>query len=240
MFEGFEALGVLCSEDGDRDRAWDFVRAFAAAYSRPVVEGDGVDASRLHVVEERLGAPIPGALREAYLLFGRRLDLTAAQDRLVVPERLEVDSAGVLVFRVENQHCAWWGVSARSAGSDDPPVLVNVGDGWVPYSDRLTLALVEMVLSEAMFSADERACDNRELDDVAHAGLIDGFERLPLPDFPFWAGLDDSPIRWFTGPDVLLRDDGGSWLWVHARTPVALQAVRERLPGDWMMVGPGR
>ncbi|MBR7830650.1 hypothetical protein KDK95_30390 [Actinospica sp. MGRD01-02] len=152
----------------------------------------------------------------------------------MVPEWLEVDSAGVVVFRVENQHCASWGVSAGSASSDDPPVLVDVGDGWRPYSDQLTLALVEMVLPEAMFSADQRACDNRELDEVADATLIDGFERLPLPDFPFWAGLDESPLRWFAGPDVLLRDDGGGWLWVHARTPEALQVVRERLPGGWM------
>lgn len=239
MFEGFEALEAVCSQEGDRDRAWDFVRAFTAAFGRAVLEGDGVADSRLYAVEERLGAAIPQALREAYLLFGQRIDLTAAQDRFVAPEHLEVDANGVLIFRVENQHCAWWGIPAGAVNSDDPPVLVNVGDGWVPYSDRLTLALVEMVLSETMFSADERAGDNRELDDVAYAVLIEEFDRLPLPDFPFWAGMDGSSIRWFAGPDVLLRDDGGSWLWVHGRTPEALQKVRERLPGDWMMLSPG-
>lgn len=241
MFEGLEALDALCGGDGHRRHGWEFVRALAAAFNRPVVEGDGIDARRLQVAEEELGCGLPTALREAYLLFGRRADLTAAQDRLVEPERLRIDADGVLVFRVENQYCASWGVPVLDVDDDedddDPPALVNVGDGWVPYADRLPTALVEMVLSEALFSADERVTDNRELDDATHAALNAAFDRLPLPDFPFWAGMND-PVRWFAGPDVLLRDDGGAWLWVHGRTASAVQAVRQALPGDWMQVDP--
>ncbi|OKI49354.1 hypothetical protein [Micromonospora sp. CB01531] len=236
MFEGLDALHPLCSERGDHRRGWEFVRAVTAAFGRPVIEGDGVDASRLQAAEDRIGILLPAALREAYLLFGRRRDLTAAQDRLILPEQLRTDADGVLVFRVEAQHCASWGVSPGAVGQDDPPVVVNIGDGWMPYSDRLSLALVEMVLSEAMFSADEGNVDNRELDDATHGALGTAFERLPLPDFPFWAGMDGPPIRWFAGLDVMLRDDGGTWLWVHGRTPAAVQAMRHRLPGEWLTV----
>jgi len=238
MFEGFDELRALCDQ-GDRHRGWEFVRVLAAAFGRPVVEGDGIDADLLQVGEDAIGARLPAALREAYLLFGRRRDLTAAQDSLVWPQNVRIDAGGVLVFRVEAQGCASWAVAERAIGQDDPPVVMNVGDGWVPYSDRLSLALVEMVMSEAMFSADERHGDNRELDDAARAVLDAEFERVPLPVFPFWAGMDGSGIRWLAGPDVLLRDDGGTWLWVHGRTPAAVQAVRERLPGEWQMVPDG-
>ncbi|GGN85186.1 hypothetical protein GCM10010112_65350 [Actinoplanes lobatus] len=229
-----DGLDELCA--GDRHRGWDFVRAMTAAFGYPVVEGDGVDAALLQVGEDRIGFTLSAALREAYLLFGRRRDLTATQDSLVPPQSLRVDSDGVLVFRVEAQGCASWGVSGHVIHQDDPPVVLNIGDGWVPYSDRLSLALVEMVMSEAMLSADEHHFDDRELDDTANALVTAVFERLPLPVFPFWAGMDGPGVRWFAGPDVLLRNHGDTWLSVHGRTPAAVQAVRERLPGEWQTV----
>ncbi|GGN36453.1 hypothetical protein FHR83_006375 [Actinoplanes campanulatus] len=229
MLEGLDELAA-----GDRRRGWEFLRTLTAAFGRPVVESDGVDPALVQVGEDRIGFALPAALREAYLLFGRRRDLTAAQDSLVSPQSLDVDPDGVLVFRVEAQGCASWGVPARAIGQEDPPVVVNVGDGWEPYSDRLSVALVEMVMSEAMFSADERNVDNRELDDTTNALVSAVFEPLPLPVLPFWAGMDGPGVRWFAGHDVLLRNDGETWLWVHGRTPDAVQAVRERLSGEWL------
>ncbi|MEU8006956.1 hypothetical protein AB0B66_37835 [Catellatospora sp. NPDC049111] len=237
MLDGLDALHALCGEDRDRRRGWEFVRGQAAAYGRPLAEGDGVDADRLRAAEKRLGIALPAALCEAHLLFGRRTDLTRVQDRLLAPGQLLRDAEGVLVFRVENQYCASWGVPAEAVDRDDPPVLMGTGGRWLPYTDRLSIALVEMVLSEAMFSADEANVDNRyDMDDAASAALRATFVRLPLPDLPLWAAPDGPPVRWFAGPDVLLREDSGTWLWVHGRTPAAVQAVRDRLPGDWQMV----
>lgn len=236
MFEGFDvihALHALCGEDGDRRHGWDSVRALAAAFERSLADGDGVDPDELREAESRLGFALPAALREAYLLFGRRVDLTASQDQLLAPGRLHRDPDGVLVFRVENQYCASWGVRLGAGALDDPPALLNIGDGWEPYADRLSLALVEMALSESMSSARDGRTDNRSLGSVAQAELGVAFERLSLPDFPCWAVPDCPPVRWYAGPDVLLRDDAGEWLWVHGRTPAAVQAVRDRLPGGW-------
>jgi len=228
-------LQALCARNGDRRLAWAFLQTLTAAYARPLTEGDGVDAADLRVAEDRLGVPLPATLREAYLLFGRRRDLTATQDWLVSPRELRV-ADGVLIVRRENQSCASWGVPVDAVGQADPAVVMNAGNGWVPYADRLSLALVEMVLSEAMFSADESQVDNRELDDAAKAILDATFAPLPLPVFPFWAQADSPGVRWLAGPDVLLRDDGGLWLWVHGRTPDAVRAVRDQLPGEWLMV----
>ena len=170
--------------------------------------------------------------------FGLRADLTKSQDTLLSPEQLRVDPSGsVLVFRNENQSCASWGVRLADIELDDPPVVVESGRGWAPYSERLSLALAEMVLMESTFSGyGDDTTDNRELDD-ATLGLLEAeFDLLGLPDLPFWAGDEGSVIRWFYGPDVLLRDDGGAWLWVSGRSPEAVAAVRARLPGEWLMV----
>lgn len=120
MFEGLDALHTACGERGDHRRGWEFVRAVAAAFGRPLIKGDGVDGGRLQAAEDRIGILLPAALREAYLLFGRRRDLTAAQDRLVLPEQLRTDADGVLVFRLEAQYCAWWGVPAGLSARTTP------------------------------------------------------------------------------------------------------------------------
>ncbi|NUP49761.1 MAG: hypothetical protein HOW97_20990, partial [Catenulispora sp.] len=222
----------------DRQQVWEFVRSYAAAFGWPLVDGDGVEPAELDAAATRLGRGLPLALCEAYLLFGRRRDLTASQDTLLSPERLNVDpSRSVLVYRHENQACAAWGVRLAELELDDPPVVMDLGNGWVPYSERLSVAMAEMVLSESMLSEHEASTtDNCGLDDRTRSMLEADFDRLGLPDLPFWAAPDGPPVRWFQGPDVLLRDDGGQWLWVHGRSSAAVDAVRDRLPSEWQMV----
>lgn len=218
----------------DRHKAWDFVRSVAAAFGRPLLDGDGAEPADLDAAAVRLDRALPVTMREAYVLFGRRPDLTRSQDRLLPPDQLRVDPSGsVLVFREECQGCTSWGLRLADLDLDDPPVVMELGDAWVPYSARLSLALAEMVLTESMFSdPDEGAVANRELDGTALGLLEAGFARLGLPDLPM-AGPDGPSIRWFQAPDVLLRESGGVWLWVHGRSPAAVKAVRGRLPGGW-------
>lgn len=121
--------------------------------------------------------------------------------RLLRPYQLRIDPSGsVLVFRDECQGCTSWGVRLTELDLDDPPVVMELGDDWVPYSARLSLALAEMVLLESMFSEpDEGAVDSRDLDDMALGQLEAGFARLGLPDLPM-AGPGGPRIRWFQGP----------------------------------------
>lgn len=100
----------------DRSEAWDFIRTFAAGWHAPLTDGDGFGEEELQHAEGRLGLSLPTALREAYLLFGRRSALFEHQDPMLPPSELFVheDLGGVLCFRSENQGCAFWGVSVRS------------------------------------------------------------------------------------------------------------------------------
>lgn len=216
----------------DRAAAWTFVRDFAAGWVAPLTDADGVDDAELDAAEARLGLRLPAALREAYRLFGRREDLTANQDRLLPPDELSVEH-GMLVFREENQWVARWGVPVEDLERDDPRVVVRVSladpdaDPISPWLDRLSVAFVELVLSESLFVPEELSWgDEVTADEVA---LVERWAtRLPLPDYPA-----DGGSRWFTGPDVLVRVDGGEWLWVRARTEEALDGFTDA-PEEWL------
>ncbi|GAA1094067.1 SMI1/KNR4 family protein [Kitasatospora arboriphila] len=222
-----------------RDRAFAFLRWFAEAWTdRPLRPEDGCPADELAAAEAELGFALPAALREGYALLGRRDDLTRHQDPLVPPGGLHVDDAhgGLLVFRRENQDCAAWAVPLDLADRDDPPVLVESHRGWIPFLDRMSLAWVELVLSESLFAAGS-TYDACELPDTLLPRLYAGYTRLDLPDHPMWACDEDSPVRWYAAPGRLLRRDGvqdHSWIHARGRTPGDLDALRADLPGPWV------
>lgn len=239
MLAGPDVAVTLRGGVRTRSRAWEFVRWFADAWmGRPVEPEDGCTADELAAVEADLGFELPAALREGYALFGRRDDLTRQQDPLVRPSGLYVDDAlgGVLVFRRENQDCACWGIPLSQLEQDDPPVVVESHQGWIPFLDRMTLAWVELVLSESLFAADN-LYDACELPDALMPDLHARYARVGLPDHPMWAGEGDSPVRWYAAPGRLVRRDGlqdQSWIHVRGRTISDLETIREQLPGPWV------
>ncbi|MCS7481687.1 SMI1/KNR4 family protein [Umezawaea endophytica] len=216
----------------DRAAAWMFIRDFAAEWVAPLTADDGCDDAELDAAEARLGVRLPAALREAYRLFGRREDLTRNQDRLLPPDGLVVEK-GLLVFREENQWVAHWGVPVEDLDRDDPRVVMTMdladpnADPRVAWFDRFSVACVEMVLSESLFVPEDLATSYELTPDD-----VEVLERwatpLPLPEYPAGGGS-----RWFTGPDLLLREDGKSWLWVRARTEEALDEFVDA-PEEWL------
>jgi hypothetical protein len=239
MSAGFDIGQEAAASLGSRQGAWRFIRRFAQSWLTPLSDDDGWAEADLRAAEQRLGVRLPAAIREAYALFGRRQDLTSVQDRLLGPDELEVDRTGdVLIYRVENQAVAVWGVPVATVERPDPPVVVarNFEDvGWERYLERFSLACVEMVLSESLHSAPLELSDNRELDPAAAVLVAQRFARLAIPDYPLWA-LPGGSVRWFFGPGVLLCDFAGTWLWVRARTTAGLDAVRAAVPGEWLML----
>lgn len=231
-----DAVSAVCDAAG----ATRFAEGFMARWTRPRTRGDGCRPDETAAAEQRLGFPLPDALTACYRLLGRR-DLTSRQDPLLPPDRLWVED-DVLVFRVENQHCALWGVPVPHLGEADPPVVFqNVAHtrptGWRPFLDRFSSATVEMVLSEALLyggGTEGDVNDNRELDEKTLRAVEDRFDRIPFPDHPPWANPDGHPVRWFADDGLLLRDDARQWLWVRARSAARLNALRTALPGDWI------
>jgi hypothetical protein len=236
MAGGFDAGEALRGGLGDRRQAWEFIQRFAAEWTTPLAPGDGISRNAWLVAEHRIGAELPAALREAYLLFGRRPDLTARQDRLVPPHQLGPDESGsVVVFRVENQHCAAWGVATADLASTDPPVYVQDRDGgWKPFLDRVSVACVEMVLSEVVIGR-EHLGDMCGLPSELIAVAESAYAQMALPEYRLWADRSIA-VRWFSAPGQLLRMDGrgpGCWLLAGGQTPADLEAIRAAVPGPW-------
>jgi hypothetical protein len=240
MANGFDAGEALRAGLADRRQAWEFVRRFAAEWTVPLAPSDGVSRDVWLAAEQRVGVELPAALREAYLLFGRRPDLTARQDRLVPPHELRFDnSAAAVVFRVENQSCAEWGVLAADLASADPPVYVRCHDRgrWEPFLDRVSVAFVEMVLSEVLLGAGElgNACS---LPSELIAVVESAYEQMALPEYPLWAA-DGITVRWFSAPGRLLRMDGRGpycWLLVRGRTRADLESICMEIRGPWALL----
>ncbi|MFG2004322.1 hypothetical protein ACGFNU_34695 [Spirillospora sp. NPDC048911] len=239
MSEEFDLAGDLTAACHDRAQAWRFLRRFAAAWSTPIADGDGWRQDELSAAEQRLGVQLPEALKEAFALLGRREDLTSNQDHLFRPDQLDYDETGrALLWRCENQGVAYWGIPVEDLRLPDPPVIFQLDatyyspEPWRPFLGRLSLACIEMVLYEALFGSDN---DSREATDADPGILERRFTRLSLPDYPMWTTPEGPPIRWFHGRDVLVCDFATEWIWVRARTPEALEAVRDTLPGDWQM-----
>jgi len=226
----------------DRERAWQVIRSFVAAWRTPLGPDDGCAADTLDAAEQRLGLRLPVALREAHALLGRRSDLTSVQDQLYTPGQLRLDKAGtVLVYRVENQHCASWGIRLTELDQPDPPTVVRreaSQQEWRPWLDRVSLAVLEIVLSESIVAGWGRVyAAFRDLDAATVAQLDQDFSILAIPAYPMWwdpDGLDGLAVRWFARPDVLLRKDGDDQAVVVARTLAAFDEVtKATLPGDW-------
>ncbi|MFJ1884260.1 MULTISPECIES: SMI1/KNR4 family protein [unclassified Streptomyces] len=227
-----DALAAAVGEQPDRQAAWRFVRAFARDWSRrPLTEADGYAPADLDAAQARLGLPLPAALRDAYQLLGRRPDLTDNQDSLLAPKDLYLDAdRGVLVFRVENQSCAYWGIRVTDLDQDDPPVVVRAdlvrptADDWAAWLGRVSVAFVEIVLSEAL-CADEDLMGWVTPDDTGlPEDIAATFRRLPLPEYP----ISQQPgSRWYAHDEIILRDDRGTAMF-RART----EAAFDRFDGE--------
>ncbi|MFE3627513.1 SMI1/KNR4 family protein [Streptomyces goshikiensis] len=238
MTQGFELAASLAGGVEGRSGAWSFIQGFAAHWAGALEGGDGWAEADLVAAEERLGVRLPAALREAYLLFGRRRDLTSNHDVLLGPSELYVDDAKeALVFRHENQGAASWGILLDSLQDDDPAVFMRPdladksAEQWEGWLERLSLCFVEIVLSESL-QADEELCDFLDADDDSIGLLEENAVRLPFPAYPI--GEEGHAIRWFLGQDVLLRNDGGLAVLARGRTTEDLDRVRDLIPGDWL------
>ncbi|MEU3493579.1 SMI1/KNR4 family protein [Kitasatospora cineracea] len=209
----------------DRTAAWRLIARVAAFWDAPLRPQDGCPEAELDAAEARLGLRLPAALREAYRLFGNRPDLTGNQDTLLTPDRLYVD-LDCLVYRVENQSCAYWGVPLAALGQDDPPTVVwsdTDAPRTEPWTARFSTECLAVVLTEPLFDEDAYV-DAGEVDPAS----LTGWTELPRLYEP---GID---TRFFARPDALLAVQGDSWLALRATSEEALDALCEQIEVSWL------
>ncbi|MFC8202063.1 SMI1/KNR4 family protein [Streptomyces sp. NPDC057298] len=239
MTREFDMVRSLAVGVEGRRGAWEFIRGFVANWSEALGDDDGWGEADLVAAEERLGLRLPLALREAYLLLGRRRDLTSNHDVLLSPSDLYVDEAKeALVFRHENQGASSWGILLDKLVDEDPAVFIRAdladkaAERWESWLERLSLCFIEIVLSESLQADGELGDFLSDFDDYGVDLLEQNCTRLPFPAYPM--GEEEHAIRWFLGHDVLLRDDDGMALLARGRTEAALDGIRDLLPGDWL------
>lgn len=233
------SLARSLAEVGDARSAFTFIEWFAREWLTPLRKGDGCTAAEVAAAEDRLGLRLPASVADFYRLLGWRRDLTSNQDTLITMNSLAV-ADGALVYRIEAQACASRGVRVADLGLADPPTVFREGYGgeapWRPFLGSFSLAAVELVLGEAVLGGAGGRVDNRGLEEADIARLEGLYERLSFPDYPAWWQPEvPEAVRWFSGPDVLLREDSRTWLWVLTRNAAALARVRDALPGQWLM-----
>lgn len=239
MTQGFDLVEGVAAGLEDRAAAWWFVEDFARYWVAPLADEDGWSEAELAAAEERLGVRLPAALREAYGLFGRRRDLTACRDVLLGPADLHIDERGrALVFRHDDHGDAAWGVLLADLHRPDPAVLIRPGApgaAWEPWLDRLSVAFVELVLSESLHAPAGRHDRMGAPDEKALDLVTERYVQLPFPDYPSAATAGGR--RWYADVDVLLRADGDTALLARARTGQALDELRATVPGGWLSAG---
>ncbi len=144
---------------------------------RPWKPGDGYDEATLQMAEARLYIRLPTKLRNFYLAWGQREDLTQTNYPLLYPNNLVV-RADTLIFWVDNQAVFYWGVRREALEESDPPVVITESgpSGW-------------RVESELHWKPSHPHLSNF-LDDVTYlhafcGGAIHGGYTQPyLPDLP--------------------------------------------------------
>jgi hypothetical protein len=225
MTETFDLPARLSGALRDRVAAQRFLADFAASWSTTALQpGDGCEEAELAAAEQRLGLAIPAALRDLYLLLGRRGDLTSNHDSLLAPQELHLLD-GALVYRAENQGACQWGVLLTALNEEDPGTVVRADladkskEHWEPWDSGLLAACLDLVMAE-----------------VVQGDGCTGFADSSADDEELTAWCTELPhfsheTRWFVGPGALIRETAGCFLHVLGRSPQVLAATGERLSG---------
>lgn len=132
--------------------------------------------------------------------------------------------------------CAAWGVAIAELDRTDPPVYVQDRDGgsWKPFLDRVSVACVEMVLSEVVVGRGPSG-DMCELPGGLIAVAESAYKQMAVPEYRLWADPGIT-VRWFSAPGKLLRMDGRGprcRLLAGGQTLADLEAIRAAVPGPW-------
>ncbi len=97
--------------------------------------GDGYEEAEIVETEERLGLRLPTTLRNFYLAWGKRNNLTQVNNPLLSPAHLEM-KADALVCWATNQGSVIWSMLREDLKEADPPVMAK--EFWLERAGELS------------------------------------------------------------------------------------------------------
>lgn len=120
----------------------------------PWQPGDGYDEATIQAAEARLGIHLPATLRNFYLVWGRRRDMTETMYLLLPPENHLQLRDDFLEFWVDTHGGRLWGIQRGRLEEADPSVMIaiNLDEGleWTSSHARLSDFLDDMIYENAL------------------------------------------------------------------------------------------
>jgi hypothetical protein len=217
----------------DRRDAWDRLGVFVESWFGSSAEPEGVSEAELASAERRLGAALPAAVREAYLRFGLRQEITALWTLLIPPCELRMVH-DVLVVWIYELMGIRWGIRRADFGIENPPVVVDPradenpprGAQWLETGERFVQFFVGRALMEAIDSSRYGTIADVDLN-LEHLRLIE--RSFPRLDFPGLLSHEDTHL--YGGDDVLFRIEENATLAIAAPSVEAYERAIDVL-GD--------
>lgn len=194
-------------------------------------------ADDVTTAEQRLGMPVPAALREFHATFGGSLEAWSVQDHLFCPDRWALQDNGLVVAR-ENQGNYDWLIPTTHLDQTDPPVMLTD----IEDHQRLHLAAATFtdfvetwLLLTAKFSAKPLCRANGQTPDSVLATVRNSLKRL-VPTDIFWPVF---PTQLFGDDRTIVELNNDTWIWVTAQDHDAFEEqlrLAAAAPIEWESV----
>lgn len=216
---------------------WSEGAAHILSLFAPWSEGDGFEESVVRNVEENLGLRFPLRLRNFYLFWGKRKDITRSNQIFLEPDETFIHH-NHLVICIENQAVEYFGIPIDRLSEGNPPVdwIYNDEDTeWKPSHKQLTTFMDSLFYHHAfcggaVHSAFVRIYENHERIE----NMIElNYQRISLDCIPWYIhpGEDYSPWLLYTHPGLVIDPFWG--VSAVASTLEALQELENKIEIKW-------
>jgi hypothetical protein len=192
---------------------WEDVKRFIGEWHRPLQEGDGYSEEEVQEAEARLGVRFPEALRELYMLLGKRKDMTNSYNCLTKLEDLELIQ-GHLPFWNSHQDVTSWLITSENFGQANLAVhsaSIDYREHFIEIWETATDTLTNEVLLIIAINVAETSSEPHN--DLLHSLYIweypddEASKKLKsLLETTHYLVLDEERFRCYD--DILIQDSG--------------------------------
>ncbi len=171
-----------------------------------VKRDSGFDDEEIEIAVKKWGS-LPKVLKEYYKQLGKHERINKAQNYLREPKSL-YDSGNYVIFYIENQCAAEWGIKKEDLCKDDPPVYCRTsGDKYALETNSMIDFFNAMTLFQAASWGMTYVCKDIYMISEEQAEKIRGkYKKLPFElsqwgEMSFYANNEDEVIM------LLVNDD---------------------------------